>query len=94
MPTVRILRLDRALTLHLYHAPGEKNVPKDSKTGHTTLALSRLMWQNPATHDVSALVFDLAQNQGPLAATGAALLGVITLWFKQRKGRRVEIVAP
>ncbi|MFZ1011440.1 MAG: hypothetical protein WAN65_31680 [Candidatus Sulfotelmatobacter sp.] len=92
MPTVRILRLDRALTLHLYRAPGEENVPKDLRDSAHDIGLEpHLMRQNPATHDVWALVFDLAQHQGPLAATGAALLGVITLWLKQRKGRRVEI---
>jgi len=50
-----------------------------------------LLRQNPATHDVWALVYDLAQHQGPLAVTGTALLSIITVWLKQRKGRRVEI---
>jgi hypothetical protein len=92
MPTVRILRLDRALTLHLYRAPGENNVPKDLQHSvHDTGLEPHLIRQNPATHDVWALVFDLAQHQGPLAVTGTALLSIITVWLKQRKGRSVEI---
>jgi hypothetical protein len=92
MLTIRMLRLDRMLTLHLYRAPGEENAPYDLQEGARAIGLEpHLLRRNPATHDVWALVLDLAQHQGPLAVTGTALLGVITLWLKQRKGRRVEI---
>jgi hypothetical protein len=92
MLTVRLLRLDRMLTLHLYRAPGEENVPNDLRDSTRDIGLEpHLLRQNPSTHDVWALVYDLAQNHGPLAVTGTALLGIITIWLKQRKGRRVEI---
>ncbi len=35
-----------------------------------------------------------ASTRYTLAATGTALFGILTLWLKQRKGRRVEIERP
>ncbi|MGA7928105.1 MAG: hypothetical protein WCA20_19215 [Candidatus Sulfotelmatobacter sp.] len=47
------------------------------------------MRQNPATHDVWS--FRPGTASRPAHGDRAGLLGVITLWLKQRKGRRVEI---
>jgi len=91
----RTRKLDRELTLHLYHAPGEQNRPDDLRAALRGIGLeSGLLRKNPVTHDVWKLVLDLAQNHGQHAAIGAALLGVIKLWLKQTKGRGVEIARP
>jgi len=51
----------------------------------------RLLRKNPVTHDVWRLILDMAQNHGPNAVIGTALVSIVTLWLKQRKGRRIEI---
>jgi hypothetical protein len=95
MPTVRVLNVDRALTLHLYRAPDEQNLPDDLRGGLCNIGLEvRVSRQNPATDDIWRLGVDLARHHGQLAATGTALFGILTLWLKQRKGRRVEIERP
>ena len=93
MPIVyQTLNPDRGLTLNLYRAAGEKNLPDDVRDElHGLGCEPRLLRRNPATHDVWILVLDLLQNQGAHAVTGTALLAVVALWLKQRKGRRVEI---
>jgi len=93
MPIVcRTHNLDRELTLNLYRAPGEKNLPDDVCDELRGVGFEpSLLRRNPATHDVWILILDLLQNHGQHAATGATLLGIVALWLKQRKGRRIEI---
>ncbi len=95
MPTVRAIRLDRMLTLHLHRAPREQNRTADVETElHKIGVKPYISRKNPAIHDVWLLIVDLAQHRAELAAAGTALLGVLTLWLKQRKGRCIEIQRP
>lgn len=95
MPTVRATRLDRILTLHLHRAPREQNRSQDVEIELRKVSIEPyISRKNPAIHDVWLLTVDLAQHRAELAAAGTALLGVLTLWLKQRKGRRIEIQRP
>jgi hypothetical protein len=83
------------LTLDLYHAGGEPTSPTDIRRELLNLGLEpRLLRRNPDADDVWMLVWELAKNHGTLAATSTALLGIVTLWLKQREGRRIEIERP
>ncbi len=92
MPTIRIPNVNGEMTFHLYRAAGEQNRPDDLRNTLCGLGLEpRLSRKNPATSDVWKLVLDLARNPG---VTGTAILGVLALWLKERKGRRIEIERP
>jgi len=92
---IRVRNPERELTLHLYRAEGEQNFVDDIRGSLLTLGLEpRVLRRNPVTDDVWKLVLDLVQNHGQHAATGAAIVGMVTLWLKQRKGRQVEIDRP
>lgn len=94
MATTRINNPSRELTLHFYHASGERNQPDELRDGLRDLGLvPRLVRQNPATsHDGLILALDLTQKYGP--AVGAALVTLLSLWLKQTKNRRIEIERP
>jgi hypothetical protein len=93
MPITRQIRdLEREITVHLYRAVGEKNRPDDLQAALRNLGLKpRLLRKNPVTDDVWIIVLDLVRNHGQHAITGTALIGLLTLWLKERIGRRIEI---
>lgn len=95
MPTIRVFDPTRILTFQLYRAPNETNQGEDIEKQLCNAGIvPHVSRQNPSTHDVWSLALDLAEHHEQLAAVGVAVLGIVTLWLKQRKGRRVEIHRP
>lgn len=91
MPTY-ILDPRRMLAIHLYRAPGERNHASEVYKEIRALGLKpTLLQRNPVTDDVWILAFNFIRDHLPHAMAGTGLLGVITLWLKQRNGRGIEI---
>jgi len=101
MPTVRSLRVtsasalesaDSELSVLIYSASGEMSRMDDLYGQLRALGLKTPHRQkNPVTHDW-VLVSDFLRDHA--AAMGTGLAGLLGLWIKQRKGRRIEIQRP
>jgi len=101
MPTVRSLRVtsvsalesaDSELNVLIYSTSGEKS-RMDELYGQLRALGFRtpLRQKNPVTYDW-VLVSDFLRDHA--TAMGAGLAGLLGLWIKQRKGRRIEVQRP